>query len=224
MLLPTARVNRSCLYAAFVLAAALGVGVCATSQTALAGYPEPRLAPVAWEFSFEHQQPRRVMLRSPSGDVQAYWYMTYTVTNNTEQERSFVPEFEMVTRTGDVLPANFNIPMGVYEAIARRERQLPLVPPQEASGRLLIGEDRARSSVAIWREPMAEMGQFQIFVAGLSGEISEIKNSQGEAIEGDDGLPLLVRKTKRLVYRVLGDDRDTGEDVVREVNEEWVMR
>ncbi|MEM7808887.1 MAG: hypothetical protein AAF561_12325 [Planctomycetota bacterium] len=202
----------------------VGFGGFAAVPTASADYPQPGFAPKAWEFDLDYRQPQRVVLRAPNGQTEAYWYLAYTVTNDTEQERTFLPDIVLVTRTGEVLAANDNIPMGVFEAIRRRTPGLPLVAPQEVFGRLLIGEDRARSSVAIWREPLRDMGTFQIFVAGLNGDVETIESSDGSPMVGDDGETLLVRKTKRLGFRVLGDGIDTGPDSIKQEVDEWVMR
>ncbi len=216
MLRQTRRAVVTLLFAGFSL-------LCLQNQ-ASADYPEPGFAPKAWQFDFRYEQPKRVVLVAPNGDREAYWYLAYTVTNDTEQERTFLPDIVMVTRTGEVVRANNNVPMGVYEAIRLRTPNLPMVAPQKVFGRLLIGEDRARSSVAIWREPMSDMGTFQIFVAGISGEVETLMGSDGEPLVGEDGETILVRKSKRLGFRVLGDGLDTGEDTVRQERDEWVMR
>ena len=217
--------------ARLAVAAACCAVVCGTlawlapASTASADYPTPTLAPQAWEFDFDWRQPKRVVLKEPDGELRAYWYLPYTVTNDTEQERYFLPEIVMLTKDGELLPANDNIPMGAFYAIKNRTPSLPLVPPQQVSGKLLIGEDRARSGVAIWREPSSEMGTFSLFVGGLSGQVERITNSKGEELKDEEGNPLLVRKTKQLTFRVLGDDVDTANpDVVKLEEERWVMR
>ncbi len=208
------------------LAAIVGLGGLAlTSAEVSADYPEPSLAPKAWEFDFTWRKPQRVVLEEPDGERRAYWYMPYTVVNDTEQERFFLPDIVMVTQTGELLAADNNIPAGAFNAIKNRTPSLPIVQPREVSGRLLIGEDRARSSVAIWREPMTEMGTFQIFVGGLSGEIQRLQDRNNKDLLDGDGNPILVRKTKHLVFRVSGDDVDTGEsDNVQVERDRWVMR
>src|SRR5436190_997985 len=66
-------------------------------------FPKPSLYPKTWELSFEHGKPTRVVVQAKPTDVpRAYWYMIYTVTNNTDQEQLFMPSFELVTEDGTV--------------------------------------------------------------------------------------------------------------------------
>ncbi len=204
--------------AAVVAALASGTALL-VSPPAASAYPQPSFAPVAWEFYFENRTPGRIVV-----DGQAYWYLPYTVTNETDAERLFLPDIEMVTKDGEVLRANNNIPLAVFDAIKRRVRSLPLVTPQEVAGRLLLGRDRAKSSVAMWREPTPEMGTFDIYVGGLSGEVVRLTDRQGNELKDADGVPILVRKSKRLTYKVRGDDVSDGRDSIARVADTWVMR
>ena len=204
--------------AAVAAALAAGTAMLATPTPATA-FPQPSFAPVAWELDFENRTPARIEVGG-----EAYWYLPYTVTNNTDEARLFLPDVEMVTREGDVLRAGDNIPLSVFNAIKGRVRSLPLIPPQEVAGRILVGRDQAKSSVAIWREPTTEMGTFDIYVGGLSGEVVRLTDREGNELTDADGVPILVRKTKRLTYRVRGDDIADGRDSIARVREEWVMR
>ena len=204
--------------AALTAALAAGAALVATPRAAVA-YPTPSYAPVAWEFEFEHRVPSRIVV-----DGQAYWYMPYTVTNETDAERLFLPDIEMVARDGTVIPSGDNIPLSVFDAIKRRVRSLPLIPPQDVPGRLLLGGDQAKSSVAIWREPMPEMGTFDVYVGGLSGEVVPLRDRQGNDLTDADGVPILVQKSKRLTFKVRGDAIIDGRDSIDRIDEQWVMR
>src|SRR5690242_18395860 len=49
-------------------------------------FPKPSLYPIAWELKFEHKIPKRIVVDIPGAAApQAYWYMTYAVTNNTDK-------------------------------------------------------------------------------------------------------------------------------------------
>jgi len=51
--------------------------------TARADYPKPSPYPISWELNFEHSKPKRIVVDVPGQSApKAYWYMTYTVTNN----------------------------------------------------------------------------------------------------------------------------------------------
>ena len=190
------------------------------------GYPEPSIYPVSWEFNFQYRAPRRIVVQGQDGTSRAYYYMIYTVTNDTDEERLFLPEIEMVTADGRIIQANRGIRnfMAVFNAIKRQATSLNLTLPQDMFGVLRVGQDQARSSVAIWEEPMAEMGTFHIFIGGLSGETATVAGADGEPLKGEDGEPIQLRKTRQITLKVRGDDIRPGQDVVDEISNGWVMR
>lgn len=185
-----------------------------------AGFPKPSPYPVSWELKFEHSKPKRIVV-TPTGSAkpQAYWYMTYTVTNLGEQKQKFLPVFELMTEEGKVTRSDNNIPNAVLETIRVREKAPKLESVTEIGGIVLIGEDQARDGVAIWAEPKAEMGQFTIFVTGLSGEAVIVKDDKDEKKE-----PTVLRKTLQMDYHMPGDDKYPGVDVVETSSEQWIMR
>src|SRR5687767_4200623 len=50
-------------------------------------FPKPSPYPISWELDFTHGEPKRVVVTTPGQPPKAYWYMTYSVTNNSDQER-----------------------------------------------------------------------------------------------------------------------------------------
>ncbi len=202
-----------------------GAALLPLPQTAHArDYPEPSFAPVSWELEFEWRSPKRIEVRVAGQGTKAYWYMPYTVTNDTDEERHFFPEIVLVDANGIINYANFNIPVAVFDAVKQRTRSLDVQPSQDISGRLLIGDDQAKDGVAIWAEPTPEMGTFDIFVGGLSGEVVRITDSTGSDLKDADGKPILVRKTRHLRFKVRGDDVSNQPDDVTTVTQGWVMR
>jgi len=182
-----------------------------------AEFPQPSPYPKSWELDFEHGKPKRVVVPEPRTNIpRAYWYMTYTVTNNTDREQLFLPSFELVTEDGKVTRNDTNIPRAVFDVIKKREGMRFLESAAKIGGELRIGQDQGRDGVAIWPEPSPRMGQFQVYVSGLSGETATVK--------GPDGKDLILRKTLQLNYLIRGDDVYPGEDEVNENPQEWVMR
>ena len=81
-------------------------------------YPKPSISPISWELRFDHAQPRRIVVEVPGQpSAKAYWYMTYTVTNNSDHDVTFLPTFEWVTKEGKVIQSDKNIPNVVFEKI-----------------------------------------------------------------------------------------------------------
>ncbi len=165
-----------CLSALMLVAA---WGWSAEQPTAVGVGPKPAPTPVSWELDFKYVPPRRIAVEhAGSSQPQVYWYMLYTVTNNTDQTRYFYPTFELVTDDLRVIPTDVGISTVVFEAIKERHKITHpyLVAPSKAIGDLRVGEDYARESVAIWRADDIGTTGFTIFVAGLSGEARVVRN------------------------------------------------
>jgi hypothetical protein len=193
------------------------------SNLAWGQYPKPSPFPVAWELTFEHGEPRRVVVPGPNGVPRAYWYMTYSVTNNSDREQVFLPRFELLTREGKVVESDRNIPAAVFAKIKQREGNQFLEPFTSIGGMIRVGEDEAKDGVAIWEEPLPRMGDFTIFISGLSGETLTMKDAAGAELKGPDGKPIILRKTLQLDYTLPGDER-ADDALVKPVGEQWVMR
>src|SRR5215218_3768689 len=156
-------------------------------RPARAEYPKPSPYPKTWQLDFTHGKPKRLVV-TPEGSTvpKAFWYMTYTVTNNTNKEQLFLPAFELVSEDGKIYRNDINIPRGVFETIKKNEGSRFLQPAAAIGGELRVGESEGKDGVAIWPEPGPEMGTFSIFASGLSGETATMK--------GPDGKPTILRK------------------------------
>ncbi len=207
--------------AAAVVAAALAfVAVpVAMPPSVASAYPKPTTAPSSWELDFSHSKPKRITV-----DGVAYWYMTYGVVNNTDEERQFLPSFQLVMEDGQVIQSDRRIPFAAFQAIKAREKNRFLEHYTTLGGALRLGEDEAKEGVAIWQEPNPEMGRFSIFVTGLSGEHVIMKGPDGKELKDAEGRPVILRKTLQLNYHIRGDEAYPGEDAVNDNPEQWVMR
>ncbi len=188
-------------------------------------YPEPSSFPISWELKFKHAVPKRVVVDVPGSGPTAYWYMTYTVTNLTDSEQTFLPSFEMVTNEGKVINSDQAIPAKVFQTIKSAEGSKFLESSRKIAGTIHIGEDQARDGVAIWEEPEARMGTFNIFIGGLCGEYVELKDDDdNKPVVDDQGKQVIVRKALQLTYVIYGDEVAPDKDLVHAKPEMWVMR
>jgi len=199
-------------------------------------YPEPSPYPVSWDLKFEHGTPKRIIVSVPGQAPQAYWYMTYRVINDTGQEQLFLPLFEMLTSDGKIHPSDRGISPRVFDAIKDREGNRFLERRTKVEGTLRQGEAQAKDSVAIWKQPMDQMGQFTIFVSGLSGEANTYKMENGKLVKLDPArmteetkdVPkeqlITLRKTLKLDYAILGDERVTPNPEPQAKGKSWVLR
>ncbi|MDB5173541.1 MAG: hypothetical protein JWN51_2314 [Phycisphaerales bacterium] len=194
-------------------------------------YPEPSILPPdqqtprTWQLKFRHGVPKRIAVavagqKTPT----AYWYITYTVVNESGEEQTFLPQFEMVTQDGKIHRSDQNIALEVFQAIKKREANEMLKSATDISGRLHQGEDQAQDGVAIWEEPMARMGSFSIYVGGLSGEFAEMKTDDGKPMLDAEKKPVILRKTLELNYIIWGDEVKPEKDDVHDRAERWIMR
>lgn len=185
------------------------------SALALAGlaraFPEPSPYPIKWELKLETHTPKRTVI-----DGAAYWYVTYTVTNNTKEERTYLPIYEVLTPDGKVTRTDHLIPLNVVTAIKKREGIKFLEQANQIAGEIRLGEDQTRDGVAIWPEASIEDRSFTVFASGFSGETAKIP--------GPDGKDITLWKTLKLDYSVAGDPKFRDINEVREVGHKYVMR
>ncbi|HEX8340939.1 MAG TPA: hypothetical protein VF624_08535 [Tepidisphaeraceae bacterium] len=204
--------------AGLTLLVALGL-----TQTASA-YPKPSPYPVSWELKFVHSEPRRVVVEVPGAPLpKAYWFITYTVTNNTERDVEFLPEFLMVSKNGTVKRSDRVVPRVVFDKIKSATNNKLLESALKVAGTLHVGEDQARDGVAIWEEPEVRMGSFTIFVTGLSGESTPLTDDAGAPLNDKDNRPILLFKTLQLDFNISGDELYAG-DPVDQTGKQWIMR
>jgi hypothetical protein len=199
----------------------------------LLAYPKPSPNPISWELKFKHAPPQRIAVKVPGSEVpKAFWYMTFSITNASDQEQTFLPDFQLVTKEGAIVQSDKDVPAEAFNAIAARERIKDLLPLNKISGRLLIGNDQTKDGVAIWPEPKdPRLGTFNIFVGGLSGEICYVKDGQEVKITDWTSMNpeekkklVILYKTLQLTYQIPGDETNPNKDVVNDKGSQWVMR
>lgn len=179
--------------------------------------PTPAPYRVAWEFDVKWSKPVRTVVQVPGqANPQAYWYLPFTVTNNTDQERLFMPVAELAMRDGRIIRADRDIPGVVLEQIRKEQNNKFIETTLSAAGQLRLGAEQARSVVAIWPEPTARMGDFTILIAGLNGEYKHVKDA--------DGKDAILHKTLQLDYKVIGDEVEPNKDPVLDVQATSIMR
>ena len=127
----------------------------AFSLPVIAGtYPEPSPYPISWEITFRHGTPKRIVVDVPGKtSPQPFWYLTYSVTNNGDQEQTFLPLFEMVTNDGSIIRSDNNVPHVVFDKIKDREGNRFLEPANKIAGALRIGEDQTPTAWPSGRSP-----------------------------------------------------------------------
>lgn len=205
-----------------------GSGLLAPSASAQ--IPAPSVVPASWELRFRFHDPQRVAVFLPGqADPVVYWYMLYTVENPGDQEVEFLPRFELVTNTLKVVASEIKVSPEAFQAIRRRSGDPLLVPPEQAVGRLLCGKENARHSVAIWREFDPKAERFRIFVRGLCGEVTRVKNPAFDPARSESDANkryFILYKTLAIPYTLPAGPRDRmAVPAVRQPDKQrWIMR
>jgi hypothetical protein len=214
-----------------------------TTPFVLAGPPEAGPVSKSWTLEFQYTDPQRITVTLPGREApQTFWYMLYTVTNNTGKEVDFYPRFTIVTGAGQELPSERGVSPLVFDAIKKQQvKTYPFLQKQsEIIGRLLQTADQAKDGVAIWPDFSAMASKFTVYVTGLSGDFEQIPNpgykeDQPQEVEEKlaDGttIPRIVNPREFTLHRTLaihydlpGDvrTRSTAEPV--RTGQEWIMR
>ncbi len=196
--------------------------------------PKPSEVPASWQLEIHLETPKafEVTLRGQA-IRQRFWFLLFTITNRTGDDRIFVPEFVLYTDTGQIIRSEQGVSKAVFRAI-KKEYNDPLLTDMDGlTGKLLQGEDNAKSGVAIWRDFDAQAGAFDLLLGGLSGETAEIQLPKPiEVVETDtDGKETVVLKSKailsktyQLSYSVPGEAAARLRVRVKLKKKQWVMR
>jgi len=182
-----------------------------------AAFPEPKIVIKSWQYDFQHDPPRPIAVHGIGGTIRWYWYITYKVTNNTGEERLFVPEIMIYTNTGKIFPAGKDVPAVVFNVIKERLEDPLLENPAKIIGQILQGSDHAKGGVAIWPAPEEDVDHLTLFVSGLSGETQAIKNPI-------TGKRVVVRKTLMIDYDKPGTTHNIQNQAIIPRGQRWVMR
>ncbi|MEM7627302.1 MAG: hypothetical protein AAF333_17025 [Planctomycetota bacterium] len=207
-------------------AATLLVSASGTAQDAPAEAPgtfaEPSIVNPTWAFDLKVSTPNAIAVPGPNGRLRWYWYIAYKVTNNTGEDRLFIPEVVVLNNHGEIIQANRRIPPAAYPAIADRLGNTLLESPNDVVGRLLQGPDFAKESVAIWPASFKDVDEFTVFFGGVDGETKMLRSPTtgepimeaatdpitGEAVLDTDGnvvmRPIMVQRTRALTYQTPG--------------------
>jgi hypothetical protein len=164
---------------------------------------------------FKHGPLERILI-SVDGKQKPFWFMRYTVVNNSGRDVLFTPGFEIIAESGEVTPAFKDVPAEAFSKIKEMYKNPLMESPTNIYGKLLQGEDNAKDGVAIFPALDPESRNFQVFITGLSGETAEVKNPVTDK-------PVILQKTLELDYNLAG--QAIGIDPrVQLKGTKWVMK
>ncbi|NIA06829.1 MAG: hypothetical protein GWP14_04180 [Actinobacteria bacterium] len=182
------------------------------------GYPRPSPSPRGWQLDFEYGPMKQIRLVLPGeSNPKTFWYMPYTVTNNTGRDVSFYPRSYLFTDTGQLIEALQGVDALAYPLIAKLIGRELLEEELFVRGKLLQGEENARESVIIWRDFDPQSVSFKLFISGLSGETAWVTDPMS-------GKKYSLVKTLQLSYGLGGDRYISAELTAQLKDHEWIMR
>ena len=185
------------LFASLMMAVVVCAGMAWSFQDRAAlAVPEPSRVPISWELSFRHGNMERIFV-NVNGKDQTFWFMRYTVVNNSGREILFAPSFELAAETGAVSEAFKDVPNAVFEKIKSSFNSPLLVSPNNIYGKLLQGDDNAKDGVVIFSALDPEARNFRLFAMGLSGETADVENPMTHK-------KVILQKTLELDFNIPG--------------------
>ena len=176
---------------------------------------QPARVAISWELTFKHGNLERIVV-PVDGKDQTFWYMRFTIVNNSGRDILFTPNFEILAESGTATAALKIVPAAVFDKIKTVYNNPLLLSPINIDGKLLQGEDNAKDGVAIFPDLDANSRNFALFVMGLSGETSEVVNPLNKQ-------PVILQKTLELDYNVPGQAVGIPPQS-RLMNTKWVMK
>ncbi len=193
--------------------AAAAVAVIVVVGSALA-YPRPDPVPPRWELEFRTGELRLYVDRVSK---QAYWHLTYEVTNRTGREQVWAPTLVLFTDDGEIIASGRGVSTRVTNDIRDLLGNELLENQNEIIGEILHGREHAKEGLVVWPARTLQINELSMFIAGASGETASVRNPVS-------GKPVLLRKSLQRDYLIPGDALSRGSKPVGLVGQLWVMR
>jgi hypothetical protein len=192
-----------------------------------------------WLLDITYEPPMPIVVAGADGEKEVYWYVIYTITNNTKADRNFVPSFILFSDTGAVREAGVHPTVfaaikklrgGKYPTLENACQMVSIKAPADQpmpNAQIKMGADNARTGVAIFAPLDRNTVKFNIFIQGLSGEYIErpdrpAKIEPGHLAEGDKVTRLY--KTLALSYDLPGDKWWLNMDTPVFTGKKWTWR
>ncbi|MGA1056424.1 MAG: hypothetical protein ACO3Y3_01870 [Phycisphaerales bacterium] len=185
--------------------------------------PPTRRVPAGetWQLEFK-PGPLRVYVDPYSGE--AYWYLTYEVSNRSGRERMWAPRIELQTDAGQVQSSGQGVPRLVTQDLqrtlssARSERRTEKVLDQnQVIGPIVTGPEHAREGLVVWRIEDPTVTEVSVYVGGVT-------NHRETATHPETGEPVVLRRARALRFVTPGELALLEGTAIEPSTQEWVLR
>jgi len=181
----------------------------------------PRDKEGIWVLDFAFKPMRLLTVEVPGKGRKIVHYLYYKVVNRTGKPRMLVPQFTLVTDTGQRVEEAV-LPRAVERIRAREDQSIPVLGAVDVVGMIppstKQGVDDAVYGVAIWEGVDPKAVAYHVYVRGLSDGYQEVKSPE------ESKPPVARYKTLRIDFLRRGDERNLNEREIQ-LNEppyEWV--
>lgn len=200
---------------------ALGLVALSAGTATLALPPEPNPIPVRWQLDLDVGPLRVASVDTPGQGPTLYYYLTYTVTNNTDEDILLAPSFELATETGVNVVAGQGVPAAVTQQLLEKLGNPLLNDQVNMIGVLRRGEAYARDGLVVWPVRDVTADEARVYMAGFSGETARI-----EVVDHESGNPrdVVLRKTLMAVHETPGNIQGRRDDAINRIETRWIMR
>lgn len=192
------------------------------SDTGITPPPSQRVpAGETWRLDFK-PGPLRVYVDPFSGE--AYWYMTYEVTNRSGRERMWAPQIELQSDAGQIQPSGQGVPRLVTEDLQRtlssdrsRRRTDKVLDQNQVIGPITSGPEHSREGLVVWRVADPTITELTIYVGGVTNHRETVSHPEtGEAV--------VLRRNRALRFVTPGELALLEGTPIEASSQEWVLR
>ena len=178
--------------------------------------PQPDPVPTRWEFRIEPGELRVGAVETEEGS-RAFYYLTYTVTNEGQRSQYLAPLFELATDEGEVIRSGRDVPPEAVTALLTRIDNPLLLDEVAIQGPLPTGRVNARQGLVVWAAGDLDPDEVRVFAAGFSGETKTV-------LRPDNGERVVLRKSLMLVHGVPGEIDPGPHAPLQRTDARWIMR
>jgi hypothetical protein len=183
--------------------------------------PEPSPVPKRWELDVD-LGPLRLTTVSTEGRVpEAYYFMTYKVTNTTGTDVLFAPSFDLATSDGAVARSGRGVPFEVNRQLMERLQNPFLQEQVTMLGLLLQGDENAKEGLIVWPASTLDVDRLTVYFSGFSGETATIEVPDPRTREP---MRVVLRKTLAVNFGVAGILDPNDGRPIPVIDQRWIMR
>lgn len=183
--------------------------------------PEPDPLPKRWQLDLDVGPLRVASVDVDDKGPSLFYYLTYRVTNNSGQDLTFAPVFELGTDEGELYRAGKDVPRSVRQELLKRLGN-PLLEGQiSILGTLLQGKENAKDGLVIWPVGDTNVDEIAIYAAGFSGETTTVEFKDPKTGEAKE---VTLRKSYMVRYDLPGSLSRRGSVPIEPKAERWIMR